>query len=90
MDKPGKYTIVLWEDPASEYDGWQSIKSFAAKEPELVFSIGWLVRDDPTHLYLAMDWHSAQCNTVGKIPKAAVKWRKSVKIRWPKAVVDGV
>jgi hypothetical protein len=79
--KPKQYELVMWEDPASDFDGWKDIDTMAAMKPELVYSVGWPVRDDDTYLYLAMDWHSEQCNTVGKIPKAAIKARKAIQLR---------
>jgi hypothetical protein len=79
--KPQAYELVLWEDPATDWDGWTDVDAISVKQPELVYSIGWPVRDDDIYLYLAMDWHNEEINTLGKIPKAAIKARKRIQLR---------
>jgi len=81
MDKPKEYELVLWEDPASEFDGWVDLSKMQATKPELVFSVGWYAREDENHLYLVMDWSDGKGNTVGKIPLSAIKDRKKIKLR---------
>lgn len=81
MSKPKEYVMILWEDPTSEWDGWQDIQKLAATKVTEVFSVGWPVREDDTHVYLSMDWSDESCHTVGKIPKSAIKARKLVKMK---------
>ena len=35
MRLPKFYEMVLWEDPASDFDGWQDIGKLASTEPDL-------------------------------------------------------
>ena len=88
--RPKEFVIILWEDPSSDFDGWQDIAKLAATKMTTVFSIGWPVREDENHLYLAMDWSDDSCNTIGKIPKHAIKARKLVRLKGfpPKEKVD--
>ena len=81
---PTYYEIVIWEDPVSDFDGWQDISNLAAKKGELVHSIGFPVREDEHHLFLAMDFHDDSCNTLGRIPITAIKARRRVRYRSPK------
>jgi hypothetical protein len=81
MSKPKEYEMVIWEDPASDFDGWQDISKMGNMKLVEVFSIGWPVREDETHLYLAMDWNDGECNTIGKIPKSAISARKRINLR---------
>lgn len=81
MNKPESYEIILWEDPSSDFSGWVDLSKMSASQAELVFSVGWLAREDTTHLYLVMDWSEGKGNTVGKIPLTAIKERKSIKLR---------
>jgi hypothetical protein len=79
--KPKAYELVIWIDPASEFEGWQRIDKMVATESVEVYSIGWPVREDETTLYLAMDFHDNEANTIGKIPLNAIKARKRVNLR---------
>jgi hypothetical protein len=80
MLKPKHYYLVVWEDPATEYDSWFDINSMSAKDPSLVFSLGWESRDDTNHLYILMDWSENKGNTVGKIPLSAIRYLKKIKL----------
>lgn len=74
MAKPKKYVIIEWEDISGEPDGWLEVKRANATELAIVWSVGWLYREDEHHYYLAMDW--SDDDTVhqrGKISKAVVK-----------------
>ncbi len=81
MSKPKAYELVIWEDPASEFDGWNRIDKMVATGIVEVYSVGWPVREDSTHLYLSMDWHDDECNTIGRIPLTAIKARKRINLR---------
>jgi len=81
MRLPKFYEMVLWEDPASDFDGWQDIGKLASTEPDLVVSVGWPVREDENYLYLAMDWSEGKCNTIGRLPKSAIRQRRRVRLR---------
>ena len=79
--KPKAYELVLWEDPASEFGGWVDIELMVATTAVRVYSIGWPVREDDSYLYLAMDFHDGEANTIGKIPINAIKARKRINLR---------
>ena len=47
----------------------------------MVVSVGMLVKETETHIYIAMDWaKDGDTNTRGKIPKGQVRKRKEVKL----------
>jgi hypothetical protein len=81
VSKPKAYELVLWLDPATDYDGWTPVTQIANKAAEMVYSVGWPVREDDTTLYLAMDFHDDEANTIGKIPLNAIKARKRINLR---------
>lgn len=80
MQKPKEYWLIVWADPATDYDGWFDIGSMVSRPEELVFSVGWHARKDETYLYVTMDWSMGKGNTVGKIPLSAIKYLKKVKL----------
>lgn len=79
--KPKAYELVLWEDPSSDFEGWTRLERMVSTPMVEVYSIGWPVREDATHLYLAMDFHDDEANTIGKIPLTAIKARKVINLR---------
>ena len=79
--KPKTYEIVLWEDPASDFSGWTAITRIDSADVDMVYSVGWPVREDDHFLWLAMDWHDDEANTLGKIPLTAIKARKTINLR---------
>lgn len=79
--KPKQYELVLWEDPASNFEGWTAITKIDSADVDHVFSVGWPVREDDHFLWLAMDWHDDEANTLGKIPKTAILSRKKINLR---------
>jgi hypothetical protein len=79
--KPQEYEVIEWVDPSSDWDGWQDIEKIANTRSVVCYSIGWPIREDEVFVYLAMDYSDGTCNTIGKIPHAAIKSRKKVKLR---------
>jgi hypothetical protein len=81
MKRPGEYILVHWEDISTHEDGWVDLEEMQARRAINVFSVGWAAREDNTHLYIVMDWCDGEGNTIGKIPKAAIRSLKKVKLR---------
>lgn len=79
--KPKQYELVMWEDPASNFDGWQDIEGLNAKSLSIVYSVGWPVKETEHFLYLAMDWCKEEANTIGEIPISGIKARKVINLR---------
>ena len=81
MQKPKEYWLILWEDPATDWDGWVDLEDMGVKALDMVFSVGFPAREDDTHVYVVMDWSKQKGNTVGKIPKHAIKAIKKIALR---------
>lgn len=73
-----KYPLIeiLWDDATHIEMGWKTKEEFD-KEPdqdEIVLSVGFLIKQTPSHLYIAMDIDKeGQHNQRAKIPAAMVK-----------------
>lgn len=85
-----KIICLEWEDPSST-SGWLSPEKVGTDEAgDMVVSVGMLVKETDSHIYIAMDWaKDGDTNTRGKIPKAQVKKRKEIKLPrgiWKEAV----
>lgn len=79
--KPKAYELIMWLDPATEFDGWTRVDKMVGTPEVLVYSIGWPVREDETTLYISMDYHDEEVNTIGRIPLNAIKARKRINLR---------
>jgi hypothetical protein len=80
--KPKEFWLVQWEDIATHDEGtWFDIDKFKEKDPTLVFSVGWPVRESEHFYYICMDYCDGEGTTLGKIPKTAVRHIKKVKLR---------
>jgi hypothetical protein len=85
MDRP-KIIAIEWVDPDS-ISGWKDPAKLHEVEGSVVVSVGMLVREDDTYLYIAMDWaKDGDVNTVGRIRRELISKRKEVNLPkgiWP-------
>lgn len=79
MAKPKKFVVVEWEDISGEEDGWLDVKKAQDTPPTLVWSIGWIYRENNTYVYLAMDWcDDDSVHQRGKISKSVIRHVKEL------------
>lgn len=79
-----KYPLVevIWDDATSLSQGWKNKDEFAKEElvPEIVLSVGFVVKETDDHLILAMDTDSdGDHASRSQIPKGMIKKIKVLK-----------
>lgn len=73
-----KYPLVevIWDDATSISQGWKNKEEFDKEliRPEIVMSVGFLVKDSAEHIILAMDTDSdGDHASRSQIPKGMIK-----------------
>ncbi len=73
-----KYPLVevIWDDATSISQGWKNKEEFDKEliKPEIVLSVGFLVKDSTEHIILAMDTDSdGDHASRSQIPKGMIK-----------------
>lgn len=72
---PLRFPLVLirWDDAGNLADGWKGAE-LGEPEQQLVTSVGFLIKDTPEYVILAMDTDvDGHHNTRGQIPRAMIK-----------------
>jgi len=67
---------VWWDDATNLNMGWKGKEEFEkeADKMEMIISVGFLVRETPDHIVIAMDLdRDGQHNQRGQIPRAMIK-----------------
>ena len=74
---------IWWDDATNLNMGWKSKKEFEEESDkmEMIISVGFLVRETPDHIVVAMDLdRDGQHNQRGQIPRAMIKKIKVLRV----------
>ena len=78
-----KYDMVevIWDDAAGLRHGWED--TVEKLEPQIVLSVGFLIRETPDHIIIAQDTDSdGQHNGRSQIPRGMIKSIKVLRKRY--------
>lgn len=67
---------VIWDDAAAMTHGWKTKEEFDKESviPELMISVGFLIKETPDHIIIAMDIdRDGGSNQRSQIPRSMVK-----------------
>jgi hypothetical protein len=67
---------VVWDDAAAMTHGWKTKEEFDKESviPELMLSVGFLIKETPDHIIIAMDVdRDGGSNQRSQIPRSMVK-----------------
>lgn len=67
---------VIWDDAAALTHGWKTKEEFDKESviPELMISVGFLIKETPEHIIIAMDVdRDGGSNQRSQIPRSMVK-----------------
>ena len=73
---------VVWDDAAAMTHGWKTKEEFDKESviPELMLSVGFLIKETPDHIIIAMDVdRDGGSNQRSQIPRSMVKKIKILK-----------
>ena len=75
---PQKYDLVeiIWDDAAGLTHGWKTKEEFDKESivPELMLSVGFLIKESPDHIIIAMDVdRDGGTNQRSQIPRSMIK-----------------
>ena len=48
----GDLLLIVWADAVTEGHGWRSLERIRILDPEIIYTVGWLVKETPASITL--------------------------------------